>query len=216
MSQPQFILISDGGSDEKTSGAGACIVRVPEQEERYKLIGILGPVSGSQAELAAALIGWCFVVEYSRANSLPTGHVHWVSDNKPLLFSSSNIREWQARGWRTHSERSVANRGLWEAFIELSAGQTVTVEHIRGHCGHRENEACDRAARWIQRKGEKLLRIHGEGRIGQLAVSAPEQAWTLLDMRRPMSALLESTKIKDAVAEMRQIVVRQVSLPQPP
>ncbi len=204
MPQPQFILTSDGGSDERTSGAAACILRVPADDRRIKLIGMTGPLSGSQAELAAALIGWCAIAEYGAPPSNCT--VHWLGDNEGLLSSATSIHDWKAKGWRTSADRPVANRGFWEAFIALSSNQIVSVEHIRGHAGHRENEACDRAARWIQRKGEKLLAAHGAGKIGQLARSAPDQAWALLDSREPIKLLLEGNDIQSAVDGMRAAV----------
>ena len=203
MSESEFILVSDGGSDEQTSGAGACILRIPAAQQRLKLIGILGPMSGSQAELAAALIGLCAAAEWS-AN--PEASVHWLGDNEALLTSSRSIREWRARGWRTSADRPVANRGLWEAFILLTEGRPLSVAHIRGHSGHRENEACDRAARWIQRKGEKLLASHGAGKIGQLARSAPAQAWVLIDARTPFRELLAGAEVAPAVETLRALI----------
>lgn len=207
MSEPEFILTSDGGSDERTSGAGACILRIPATEQRLKFIGMLGPMSGSQAELAAALIGWCAVAELiERRPEGESQRVHWIGDNEALLSSAMAIRGWRDRGWRTNSDRPVANRGLWEAFIRLTEGQSISVTHIRGHAGHRENEACDRAARWIQRKGEKLLTTHGPGKIGQLARSAPAQAWSLIDTRVPFRSLLAGTELGQAVDSLRALV----------
>ncbi len=203
MPESEFILTSDGGSDERTSGAGACIIRIPAREQRLKFIGILGPMSGSQAELGAALIGYCAVAEI---NQQTDARLHWVGDNEALLSSAMAIREWKARSWRTNADRPVANRGLWEAFIELTEGQQLSVEHIRGHSGHRENEACDRAARWIQRKGEKLLELHGAGKIGQLAKSAPAQAWVLIDARAPFHSLLRGSEVPEAVESLRALI----------
>ena len=210
MSEPEFILTSDGGSDERTSGAGACILHMREDQHRLKLVGMLGPMSGSQAELSAALIGWCAVAEL---NQRAEAHVHWIGDNEALLSSAMVIRAWRERGWRTNADRAVANRGLWEAFIQLTEGQQLSVAHIRGHSGHRENEACDRAARWIQRTGDKLLTTQGPGKIGQLARSTPSQAWVLIDARTPFRSLLESTgldadgtRVSEAVGSLRKLL----------
>ena len=32
----------------------------------------------------------------------------------------------------------------------LSEGYEITPEHVRGHTGHEENEACDTASTWLQ------------------------------------------------------------------
>lgn len=57
--------------------------------------------------------------------------------------------KWKANGWRRKEGKQfkpVVNEDLWRRLDELSARHRLEVEHVLGHNGHPENEACDRMA----------------------------------------------------------------------
>ena len=57
------------------------------------------------------------------------------------------IQRWQQKGWRTASNKPVANRDLWEKIAELISNQlSVKFEKVNGHSGHYLNERCDKLA----------------------------------------------------------------------
>ena len=54
---------------------------------------------------------------------------------------------WIRRGWVNSARKPVANRDLWEPFVELvRARGDVTFRWIKAHAGHTMNELVDRLA----------------------------------------------------------------------
>ena len=67
------------------------------------------------------------------------------------LFRS--IPKWVKNDWIKPDGSPVANREYWEQLITvkedwLSAGRNLDIEWIKGHAGHRGNEAADGLACW--------------------------------------------------------------------
>lgn len=54
---------------------------------------------------------------------------------------------WQKNGWKTAAKKPVKNRDLWERLQGQLTRHRVTLEWVRGHDGHPENERCDELAR---------------------------------------------------------------------
>ena len=56
--------------------------------------------------------------------------------------------KWLSKGWKNSSGKPVANRDLWEPFIEavLARGDEVTFSWVKGHSGDRMNDLVDRLA----------------------------------------------------------------------
>ena len=50
-------------------------------------------------------------------------------------------------GWKTAAKKPVKNRDLWERLQVQLDRHSVTLEWVRGHNGHAENERCDELAR---------------------------------------------------------------------
>jgi len=51
---------------------------------------------------------------------------------------------WIRRGWKTTAKKPVANRDLWEPFVELvRARGDVTFRWVKGHSGDRMNDLVD-------------------------------------------------------------------------
>jgi ribonuclease HI len=54
---------------------------------------------------------------------------------------------WKKRGWRNSKNEPVANRDLWEPFIELVLSRKdVQFQWVKGHSGHPMNDLVDRLA----------------------------------------------------------------------
>jgi hypothetical protein len=64
---------------------------------------------------------------------------------------------WLARGWRNAARQPVANRDLWEPFVELVRSRTgVRFSWVKGHSGDRWNDLVDRlAVEALQRQQER-------------------------------------------------------------
>ena len=53
---------------------------------------------------------------------------------------------WRANGWRNSQRKPVANRDLWEPFIELALERNVVFRWVKGHSTDRMNQLVDELA----------------------------------------------------------------------
>lgn len=74
--------------------------------------------------------------------------VRLVTDSKYVADGLSNgwARSWQKNGWHKADKKPALNSDLWERLLTLTDIHGVTVEWVKGHAGHPENERCDRLA----------------------------------------------------------------------
>jgi len=72
-----------------------------------------------------------------------------VSDSTYVVkcFTDRWYAGWHSRGWTNSKKEPVANRDLWEPFINLVlARKNVTFRWVKGHSGHPMNDLVDRLA----------------------------------------------------------------------
>jgi ribonuclease HI len=77
------------------------------------------------------------------------GPLDVVSDSTYVVncFRDRWWEGWIARGWLTSARKPVANRDLWEPFVELvRARGDVTFRWVKGHSGDRMNDLVDMLA----------------------------------------------------------------------
>ncbi|MBM36583.1 MAG: SLOG family protein [Actinomycetota bacterium] len=73
--------------------------------------------------------------------------VHSDSTYVVNCFVQEWWKGWLKRDWKNSKKEPVANRDLWEPFIELvNARGDVEFVWVKGHAGHRLNEAADQLA----------------------------------------------------------------------
>ena len=77
------------------------------------------------------------------------GPIVVVSDSTYVVncFRDGWWKGWLAKGWVNSQRKPVANRDLWEPFIELVRGHPgVRFRWVRGHSGDPMNDLVDRLA----------------------------------------------------------------------
>ena len=78
------------------------------------------------------------------------GPVTVVSDSTYVVncFRDRWWEGWLKRGWKNSQRKRVANRDLWEPFVELYRSRDVTpdFEWVKGHSGDVNNDIADRLA----------------------------------------------------------------------
>lgn len=77
------------------------------------------------------------------------GPLEVLSDSTYVVncFRQGWWKGWLQRGWRNSRKEPVANRDLWEPFVDLVRGRgDVTFTWVKGHSGHRLNDAADALA----------------------------------------------------------------------
>ena len=53
---------------------------------------------------------------------------------------------WKQNGWRKKDKKPALNPDLWDELLTELAKHEVTIEWVKGHAGHPENERCDKLA----------------------------------------------------------------------
>lgn len=91
------------------------------------------------------------------------GKLEVVSDSTYVVncFKQRWHVTWRANGWRNSQKKPVANRDLWEPFIELALARQVAFRWVKGHGTDPMNEWVDQLA--------VLAAQTGQGQKGQLA-----------------------------------------------
>ena len=74
--------------------------------------------------------------------------VHLVTDSKYVAdgISKGWAEAWRKNGWRKSDKKPALNIDLWEELLDLLKTHKVTIEWVKGHAGHPENERCDKLA----------------------------------------------------------------------
>ena len=72
--------------------------------------------------------------------------VHLVTDSKYVAdgISKGWAEAWRKNGWRKSDKKPALNIDLWEELLDLLKTHKVTIEWVKGHAGHPENERCDK------------------------------------------------------------------------
>jgi ribonuclease HI len=86
---------------------------------------------------------------FEAAQALP-GPLTIVSDSTYVVncFRDGWWKGWLARGWVNSAKKPVANRDLWEPFVELvqERGPELSFRWVKGHSGDPMNDLVDRLA----------------------------------------------------------------------
>ena len=53
---------------------------------------------------------------------------------------------WKKNGWKKADKKPALNPDLWDELLSLNDRHTITIQWIKGHASHPENEKCDRMA----------------------------------------------------------------------
>jgi ribonuclease HI len=137
------VLYTDGAcSGNPGPGGWACILKHVGSDRVRELAGGAPETTNNRMELQA-------VIEGLRALTRPC-RVKVVTDSEYVARGMQEwLPNWIANGWRRKVRgrlEPVKNVEYWQALSALCDKHDVTFEHVRGHAGHPENEACDRMA----------------------------------------------------------------------
>lgn len=74
--------------------------------------------------------------------------VHLITDSRYVTdgLVKGWAAAWKKNGWRKSDKKPALNSDLWEKLLELYNMHKVSIEWVRGHNGHPENERCDALA----------------------------------------------------------------------
>lgn len=132
-------IFTDGAcSGNPGPGGWGAILRYKGKEK--ELCGGEKETTNNRMELTAA-------IEALRALKEPC-KVVLTTDSKYL---SDGIEKgwaisWKNNGWKKADKKPALNTDLWEEILSLFEKHEVTINWVKGHAGHTENERCDKLA----------------------------------------------------------------------
>lgn len=136
-------LYTDGAcSGNPGPGGWAYILDHPASGQSIQASGAVRETTNNRMELMGVIEGLstlkraCQVELITDSQYVAKGIMEWMPN-------------WKRQGWMRKEQgklKPVMNVDLWQQLDELLARHKVVVEHVLGHRGHPENEACDRMA----------------------------------------------------------------------
>ena len=167
---PDVIIYADGGGAKDSATGAGCIVelggnaksRKYNVAQQIKIVAFMGQATNNEAEISAILMGLAVANAMDIIIDTVAGKkevvVKIVSDSEYALKSATQyIFNWLRNGWKTASREPVKNQGLWKVYLSLVAKLKIDIEHVKGHSGHKFNEACDDACTWARFNGEEAI-----------------------------------------------------------
>lgn len=109
--------------------------------------GVEKEISGGEANTTNNRMELSGVIEALRLLKEPC-EVVLCSDSKYVCDAITKgwAKSWRKNGWRKADKKPALNADLWEILLQLLEQHKVTVNWVKGHAGHAENERCDRLA----------------------------------------------------------------------
>ena len=136
----KFVEIFTDGACSGNPGPGGWGVVLRFGSAEKELSGGERETTNNRMELTAAIMGLSALKE-------PCS-VRLVTDSKYVADAITKgwAVSWRQNGWRKADKKPALNSDLWERLLELLQIHEVTIDWIKGHAGHPENERCDRLA----------------------------------------------------------------------
>jgi ribonuclease HI len=136
-------LFTDGAcSGNPGPGGWAFVLRHPKSGKEIERSGGEPETTNNRMELLAVIRG----LETLKRPTV----VQLMTDSTYVGKGLSEwMPKWKANGWKRREGArlvEVKNEDLWRQLDALLAQHRVQFVHVRGHCGHVENERCDALA----------------------------------------------------------------------
>lgn len=132
------LAFSDGGAQGNPGPGGYGVVLQYRTFERELSQGFRY-TTNNRMELLGAIVALETLTRVCRV--LLTTDSRYVVDG----VNKGWAQRWRANGWRRKQD-PVPNSDLWARLLEALARHDATLQWVRGHRGHPENERCDRLA----------------------------------------------------------------------
>ena len=146
----KYVEIFTDGACSGNPGPGGWGVVLRFGGHEKELSGGEKNTTNNRMELTAAIMGLSALKEKCK--------VRLVTDSKYVAdgIIKGWAESWQNNGWRKADKKPALNPDLWEKLLDLVSFYEVTIDWVKGHAGHPENERCDKLA------VEYYKRLHGE------------------------------------------------------
>lgn len=135
----EVTIYTDGACSGNPGAGGWGTILVYKGKEK-ELSGGEAETTNNRMELTAVIEGLKALKEPCKVKIVTDSQ--YVSNGITLGWAES----WRQNGWRKKDKKPALNPELWDELLNEIAKHDVTVEWVRGHDGHPENERCDKMA----------------------------------------------------------------------
>lgn len=136
----KFVEIFTDGACSGNPGPGGWGVVLRYEGREKELCGGEKNTTNNRMELIAAIKGLSALKEPC--------DVRLVTDSKYVAdgITKGWAKSWRENNWRKADKKPALNTDLWEELLNLIEKHNVTIDWVKGHAGHPENERCDKLA----------------------------------------------------------------------
>lgn len=136
----KYVEIFTDGACSGNPGPGGWGVVLRFGTVEKELSGGEKDTTNNRMELTAAIMGLSALKE--------SCNVRLVTDSKYVAdgITKGWAASWRKNGWRKADKKPALNPDLWEKLLDLIEKHDVTIDWVKGHAGHPENERCDKLA----------------------------------------------------------------------
>lgn len=134
------VTIYTDGACSGNPGPGGWGTILDYNGRRKELFGGEKQTTNNRMELTAVIEGLRALKEKCIVTVVTDSK--YVSDGVNLGWA----RSWKANNWRKKDKKPALNPELWDELLTLIDSHIVTIQWIKGHAGHPENERCDKLA----------------------------------------------------------------------
>ena len=140
------VNIYTDGACKGNPGAGGWAAILEYGGNEKELFGGEKLTTNNRMELIAAIEGLKALKEPCRVTVITDSQ--YVANGINLGWAAG----WKANNWRKKDKKPALNPELWDELLTQIDRHEVTIEWIKGHAGHPENERCDELAVMESRK----------------------------------------------------------------
>jgi ribonuclease HI len=141
--QKEVTLITDGACiGNPGPGGWACILRYGGHKKEF--YGSEKDTTNNRMELKAVIAGLnalkepCAVLVTTDSKYVKDGLTEWLDNWKK--------RSWVRKVKGLPGKQPIKNRDLWEQLDALKSRHSITLEWVKGHADHPDNNRCDELA----------------------------------------------------------------------
>ncbi len=132
-------LYSDGACSGNPGPGGYGVILKYNEHEKEFFAGYKS-TTNNRMEMMAIIVGLESLNE--------TCQVDVYSDSKYIVDAVNQgwALKWEANNWKRNKKEMAKNIDLWVRLLDLLEKHKVTMNWVKGHAGHPENERCDELA----------------------------------------------------------------------
>ncbi len=135
----EVTVYTDGACSGNPGAGGWGTILVYKGKER-EMSGGAAETTNNRMELTAVIEGLKALKEPCRVKVVTDSQ--YVANGINLGWAKG----WKENNWRKKDRKPALNPELWDELLTLIDKHEVTIEWVRGHDGHPENERCDKMA----------------------------------------------------------------------